>query len=47
MADKGEETSCIHKNNFDQRPELAKKGKKENPQTVKTQKRNLFKGRIV
>lgn len=29
MADKGEETSCIHKTNFDQRPELAKKqGKK-------------------
>lgn len=29
MADMGEETSCIHKNNFDQRPELAKKrGKK-------------------
>lgn len=45
MTDKAEETSCIHKTNFDQRPKLAKK--KKNPQTVRTQKLNLFKDRIV
>lgn len=28
MTDKAEETSCIHKTNFDQRPKLAKKKKK-------------------
>lgn len=39
MTDKAEETSCIHKTNFDQR--------KKNPQSVKTQKLNLFKDRIV
>lgn len=48
----GEEVSCIHKNNCDQRLEFAKKKKPKQtknplPQTVQTLKLNLFKDRTV
>lgn len=49
MADMGEEMSCIHKNNCDQRLELTKQNKQQK-QTNKyqaVQTLNLFKDRIV